>query len=99
MGAEARLSALEAAFRRLEAPRVLVTPPTPRPVSPLADMEHAPLVAPTTSVSAPLPQVMAPQPEEPRVEESPPQRRELDLREKIRLYVHYGGACPVSSCT
>jgi len=62
-------------------------------------MEHAPLVAPTQPVSAPLQQVMMPQPEEPPVEESPPPCQELDLREKIRLYVHFGGACPVSSRT
>jgi len=97
--AEARCAALEAALRRLEAPRVPVTPPTPPPVSPLVALEHAPLVAPTQAVSAPLPQVMMPQPEEPPVEESPPPLRELDLREKIRLYVHYGGACPVSGRT
>eukprot|EP00929_Paragymnodinium_shiwhaense_P007195 TRINITY_DN11112_c1_g1_i2.p1 TRINITY_DN11112_c1_g1~~TRINITY_DN11112_c1_g1_i2.p1 ORF type:complete len:806 (-),score=197.38 TRINITY_DN11112_c1_g1_i2:53-2470(-) len=98
--AQQRFAALEAQLRIALAPKPKPAPPAPVVVKPTpVSVVPAPVMAPKKEAPKPKPKPK-PKPEpvaEPEpVPEPAPVKRELDIREKLRLFVHAGGANPLA---
>merc|ERR1719487_2808545 len=96
LSAQQRFDALEAELRKALTPKPKPSPPVAKPAPAVK-----PLVAPKKEVPKPKPKPKPkPQPvfvePEPAAPEPSPVKRELDIREKLRLMVHCGGANPLA---